>query len=67
MPIFRNRNYAGRDYECTNIVAAEAAEMPTVGWNGQPADYWVPATGRLLLEGLDLIGSFAGIRFYGYL
>ncbi len=67
MPVFRNRNYTKRDYDCTNIVACEAPERPDFGWNGQPADYWEPSPGRLLLDGLQEIGSMKGVRFYGYL
>ena len=66
MKVFRNKNYTARDYDVTNIVAVVADEMPKVGWNGQPADYWVPAS-RALLAGLQEIGSFAGMKFYGYL
>lgn len=67
MPVYRNRNFEKRNYDCTNIVAVECAEPPLVGWNGQPADYWEPTTGRPQLAGLDKIGSFAGMTFYGYL
>lgn len=66
MPVFKNRNFTKRDYECTNIVACEAAERPAFGWNGAPADYWEPAKPGLL-AGLQDIGSMAGVKFWGYL
>jgi hypothetical protein len=66
MAVFINRNFTRRNYDCTNIVAVEAAEMPTVGWSGAPADYWVAAPASAL-AGLEVIGSFAGMRFWGHL
>lgn len=70
MTVYRNRNYVGRDYECTNIVACETmpdAPAPTHGWNGQPADYWDASPGRGLLVGLEQIGRCDGVTFWGYL
>lgn len=70
MPVYRNRNYIGRDYETTNIVACETkpdAPAPRHGFNGGPADYWEPSSGRGLLNGLVYLGSTGDVAFYGYL
>lgn len=67
MTIYRNKNWTRRNYECTNIVAVVSDTKPTVGWNGEPADYWVQAVDQQSLGNLEQIGSFAGMTFYGYL
>jgi hypothetical protein len=66
MPVYRNRLFTKRDYECTNVVACEAPQRPETS-----DDRWVLTTGRLQLEGLDHLytetANGQAVRYYGYL
>lgn len=66
MNVYRNRNWTRRDYEQTNIIAVVSDKLPTIGFSGAKADYWVKADEALLI-GLEQIGKFNGMTFCGYL
>ena len=59
--IFKNINFVKRDYECTNIVAAEALNDDAVmdaNWAQDDAS---------ILNGLRPLYVENDVRFYGYL
>lgn len=62
---YRNPHYRGRDPDCMNVVACVSYGQPYHGFSGQPFE-WVPAAGPGILDGLDKLGSVAGVDFYGY-
>ena len=65
MPVYRNAKFTGRDYECTNIVAAEAPDLQTLR-AASPHGDWRPAR-RDMLERLTALWRQGDVRFYGYL
>lgn len=68
MKVFRNRFYddaaAARRQRtaATYVVACEADQAPET-----PDNRWVPATGRLLLDGLTHLYTENGVRYWGHL
>lgn len=60
---FRNRNYTGRDYEATNVVACVAKESPSQDWE--------PCESSVLngLTQLDIRYTASGVEFrrFGHL
>ena len=61
MATFRNRFYAKRDYESTNIIACVADECPP-----SPDGRWVP-TDDAVLRGLLRLWIERDVEYYGYL
>lgn len=70
MAFYRNKNWTKRDYETTNIVAAESKTPPAIDWHGRPADFWEPAAGepgrRLFPAGIIHLFTVADVKFWGY-
>ena len=59
--VFKNIHFVKRDYECTNIVAAEAlTDDATMDENWAQAD-------SSILNGLRPLHIENDVRFYGYL
>ena len=61
-PVYRNRKFKKRDYECTQIVACQPIDSGTAiipeGYDPCPSD---------ILVGLTPLWIQGGVRYYGYL
>lgn len=61
-PVYRNREFKKRDYECTQIVACQPIDSGTAiipeGYDPCPSD---------ILVGLTPLWIQGGVRYYGYL
>jgi hypothetical protein len=58
MTTFRNKHFARRDYECTNIVACQGESAPN--------EDFIPADDSIL-EKLTMLWIQGGVKYYGYL
>ena len=61
-PVYRNREFKKRDYECTQIVACQPIDSGTAiipkGYDPAPAS---------ILVGLTHLWTQGGTRYFGYL
>lgn len=58
MKTFKNTSFKKRDYECTNVVACQAASAPEGTW---------VECDESVLTGLKQLWMVNGVRFFGYL
>ena len=59
MQTFINKHWTGkRDYECTNVIACQAAQAPDANW--LPCD-------ESILNGLTQLYIERGVRYFGHL
>ncbi len=61
-PVYKNLNFKKRDYECTNVVAAQAVDFD----HEQLPTYYVPAESSVL-DGLTRLWVEEGIQYWGWL
>lgn len=66
MGFFRNKNWTARDYETTNIVAAESVRPVQIDWHGRPADFWEPASRGELPRNMIHLFTIADVKFWGF-